>query len=845
MPLTGRSGSFAVADSLNHYLLAFESCEIVADVKSFEGQESLSQPYRFIIRFTSSVQDIPPEKVMMQPAVFMMRACSTACSLFRPAKDRWHTLRKIYGVITRLSHIATSVDESTYEVTLEHPLALMSSTHRYAIYQRTSVPELVNSVLKSHGFRDYEIDMSLLQWRYPRREMIVQWGESDLSFIRRLLSEVGIWFRFCKHETAEEITVIVFADQQAGYVSGTKIQSLPGAGLTGDTLTIWQMRCHSAVVPASVRTRNYDYRQSRLIPPEHEADMSGEAPYTTGSDYHYADIQHSAGDRWSSIQGGEAETAWHYARIRHERHLSGRTCLEAITDDPALQPGMVAEIEGEQPEAFMSGFLIVESVCRASRATGYQTALSGIPCSERAAFRPERLPRPVISGTIPARVSGSVMNDSLARPDNQGRYRVKFSFDLASWEKGRESMPVRLARIYAGDKYGVHFPLLDNTEVAIAFEGGDPERPYIAHVLHDALNPDVVNDLNSTRNVIRTKGKNKIRLEDAAGNEHIKLSTEFGKTQLNLGHMVDTGRKARGKGAELRTDHHATVRAAEGIYLTTAAQTGARGSLLEMTDTIAHLEQALSIAYSLQSSAAGAGADGVDTAPQQALQQAVSGLAQPGILSWGKAGIAQATPESLHLAAGKDAVITAGSNGSVSVFKRLSVAAGQGISAFVRRLGIKLIAASGDITLQAQRGQLAALADRNMQIASVNGELQISAKKGLYLHCGGGGIRLHPNGGVEIFSPAHIEQKAPTLVYQKGEPAKIVDPVFKDNPLARGVRLYRNGDRKHPLVSQPFRVTRPDGSTVEGITDAAGHSPLLDLAETEQLVVTLIREAKR
>ena len=105
MPLTGRSGSFAVADSLNHYLLAFESCEIIADVKSFEGRESLSQPYRFIIRFTSSVQDIPPEKVMMQPAVFMMRACSTACSLFRPAEDCWHTLRKIYGVITRLSHI--------------------------------------------------------------------------------------------------------------------------------------------------------------------------------------------------------------------------------------------------------------------------------------------------------------------------------------------------------------------------------------------------------------------------------------------------------------------------------------------------------------------------------------------------------------------------------------------------------------------------------------------------------------------------------------------------------------------------------------------------------------------
>ncbi|MGK3126281.1 type VI secretion system Vgr family protein [Candidatus Pantoea formicae] len=845
MNQTGSLGISHCENSFNRYLLFFYNKEIVADVASFEGRELLSHPYRFSIRFTSPVQDISPDKLMLQPATFVMRSSSLEWSQYRPGEDAWQPLRKIHGIITRLSRISTSADEASYEVILEHPLALLASTRRYAIYQDSSVPELVITVLQSHGFHGYEIDMSLLQWHYPKREMIVQWGETDLCFIQRLLSEVGIWFRFRKHETAEEMTVIVFGDQQGGYVFGAKILSLPLAGLTGDTLTIRQMRCHSAVVPASVLVRDYDYRQSRRVPPQHDADMGGEAPYTTGRDYHYADIQHSAGDRWNSTPGGEAETAWHYACIRHERHLASRTRLEAITDDPALQPGIVVDIDGEKPEAFVPGFLILESVCRAGRAAVFQAEISGIPYSERAAYRPERLPRPVISGTVPARISGTMMNDSLARPDRQGRYRVKFCFDLDSWDKGRESMPVRLARIYAGDKFGVHFPLLDNMEVAIAFEGGDPERPYIAHVLHDEINPDVVNDLNSTRNVIRTRGKNKIRMEDAAGSEHVKVSTEFGKTQLNLGHLVDADRKARGAGAELRTDHHAAVRAAEGIYLTTSVQTGARGKQLDMAETITHLEQALGIAYSLQAAATGAGAEGVDTAPQQALQQAVSGLAKPGILSWGEAGIVQATPESLHLAAGKDAVITAGSNGSVSVFKALSVAAGQGISAFARRIGIKLIAATGDITLQAQRGQLAALSDQNMQITSVNGELQISAKKGLYLHCGGGGIRLHPNGGVEIFSPARIEQKAPTLIYQKGESAKIVDPVFKDNPLARGVRLFRNGDRKHPLVSQPFRVTRPDGSTVEGTTDDTGHSPLLDLAETEQLVVTLIREAKQ
>ena len=35
-------------------------------------------------------------------------------------------------------------------------------------------------------------------------------------------------------------------------------------------------------------------------------------------------------------------------------------------------------------------------------------------------------------------------------------------------------------------------------------------------------------------------------MEDRQGQEHIKLATEYGKTQLNLGHIVDSERKIRG-----------------------------------------------------------------------------------------------------------------------------------------------------------------------------------------------------------------------------------------------------------------------------------------------------------
>ncbi|MCP5815765.1 phage baseplate assembly protein V, partial [Klebsiella pneumoniae] len=83
---------------------------------------------------------------------------------------------------------------------------------------------------------------------------------------------------------------------------------------------------------------------------------------------------------------------------------------------------------------------------------------------------------------VPARVKAIGGDKTYAGLDAVGRYRVKFDFDLDEKRVGFESALVRLGRPYAGDTFGIHFPLLEGTEVAVGFEGGDPDRPYIAHV---------------------------------------------------------------------------------------------------------------------------------------------------------------------------------------------------------------------------------------------------------------------------------------------------------------------------------------------------------------------------
>ncbi len=52
----------------------------------------------------------------------------------------------------------------------------------------------------------------------------------------------------------------------------------------------------------------------------------------------------------------------------------------------------------------------------------------------------------------------------------------------------------------------------------------------------------------------------------------INLATEFGKTQLSHGHLVDAQGKARGTGAELRTDEYGAIRAVKGVFVSADGQ---------------------------------------------------------------------------------------------------------------------------------------------------------------------------------------------------------------------------------------------------------------------------------
>lgn len=592
-----------------HHKLKIRGLKSPVDVLTFTGREQLSTPFRYDIEFTSTDKAIEPESVLMQDGAFSLSAPPVQGMPVQTA------LRTLHGVITGFKLLSSSRDEARYEVRLEPRMALLARSRQNAIYQNLTIPQIVEKILRErHQMRGQDFVFNLKS-EYPSREQVMQYGEDDLTFVSRLLSEVGIWFRFAT-DARLKIEVIEFYDDQSGYERGLTLPLRHPSGLfDGETEAVWGLNTAYSVVEKSVSTRDYNYRTATAEMMTEQHDATGGDNTTYGEAYHYADNFLQKGDKEA------AESGAFYARIRHERYLNEQAILKGQSTSSLLMPGLEIRVQGDDaPAVFRKGVLITGVTVSAARDRSYELTFTAIPYSERYGYRPALIPRPVMAGTLPARVTSTVKNDIYAHIDKDGRYRVNLDFDRDTWKPGYESLWVRQSRPYAGDTYGLHLPLLAGTEVSIAFEEGNPDRPYIAGVKHDSAHTDHVTIQNYKRNVLRTPANNKIRLDDERGKEHIKVSTEYGgKSQLNLGHLVDAGKQQRGEGFELRTDLWGAVRAKKGIFISADAQDKAQGQVLDMTDALAQLHEAQSLVEALCSATEVAKAELADLQTQKVM----------------------------------------------------------------------------------------------------------------------------------------------------------------------------------------------------------------------------------
>ena len=795
------------------------------DVVDFTGVEEAGAPTRFRMKVTHRVADLPVDDILTKTAVFSILP-PTLAGVTLPAGPG----RQFQGVITEFNQLSSSKDETTYEAVLESRIALLRNVKRCRIFLGQTDPEIIEQIFREQGFGAGTSDFEFtLRREYPKRDFVMQWNETDLEFFTRLARRSGIWFAIRQGEYGE---VTHFGDDFTHYErSDTFVAAFrPASGLesTGAE-SVEKFETRTKTIAQAVTVRHYNHRKAPR-PIDGEANAAPDDKTTWGTP-----------DVWAAGHLSDDQAEWE-AQLRHEALLCEKIVYTGEGNVLCVAPGRVFRFTNRTLPEAEYGQLITRVEHVGSRDKAYHNTYTAIP--SHLIYRMPLLEEtwPKIHGTISGRIT-SPNRYKYSYVNKDGHYMVSFDFDREERTGGLTSCWMRIAKSFAGPKTtGTHFPALDGSGVEVGFENGNPDFPYIAHVMHDSVNPDVItsDDRWMTRNVIHTQSNNTLQMEDFEGEEHIKIATEGGgKSQLTLGNMVNASREKRGSGAELRSDEHVAVRGGKGVLISGDEQTRANGQQLDTWEAVKQLQAALDDATTLRAIAQAAQAELVDVKSQQTrLESAYKELKQSIIMLSAPHGIVGATPEDIQFSSGRHLTSTAGGNAEFSIAKKFIVGAGEVVSIIAHKLGVLLFAIKGKVQIQAQDGPIEMTASGDVII---KGKRVILAGQDQVLMSSGGGAYYKVAGSVpEVGGTSNLTVKTPSISKAGAASVSSAMPSFQQSSFARKFFLHPEGDQETPLSGQRFRLHMPDGSTTEGLTDANGTSTLFNRADIENLRIEVL-----
>lgn len=165
----------------------------------------------------------------------------------------------------------------------------------------------------------------------------------------------------------------------------------------------------------------------------------------------------------------------------------------------------------------------------------------------------------------------------------------------------------------------------------------------------------------------------------------------------------------------------------------------------------------------------------------------------------------------------------------MTIFKRLTVAAGEAISLFAQKLGLKIIAARGQVDIQAQSDAMCIQSDKQMAVNSVNGEIVLNAAQGITLTSTGGAYIKIKDGAIEIGAPGKLSLKSSSIDWGGSAslekaltPATVADPQYQF-PVSGGFQVVdKVTQAPKPWVA--YRIETPDGKIIRGRTDENGYT---------------------
>lgn len=454
-----------------------------AHVFRLSGREAVSRCFRFDL-----------EVACPEPAELSSDAVigAEAAIVFEQGGE---ALRRVHGMIAAFEdRLEVEATHRTYRLTLVPRAERLALVTTQEAFVHASVPELVARKLALVGLSSDDAAQRLLG-SYGKRELTVQFKETDLAFVSRLAEHLGIFF-FFEHEDGKDR--IVLADHNGAF------PPIPGdAGVPfqprGERVDVYRITAETTLSPAAYFVQDYNYRA-----PQIDLVSRFDAPWgNAGGVVEYGSHQKTPaeGAALARTRAEEQRVAGTYFTGESAVCRFGAGATFTLLDHARLGDRrlLLTEVEhhAEQP--------VLQHGGPEGRRT-YTNTFRAIDAE--VAYRPPRItPRPrihgLLTGMIEPRPDGNV--GTIADLDDQGRYTIRLLFDASPLaERPASSHRVRMIQLHAGPDYGAHFPLKAGVEVLLAFMDGDPDRPLIVGSVPNPLTPSPVTGEDALMHRIKT-----------------------------------------------------------------------------------------------------------------------------------------------------------------------------------------------------------------------------------------------------------------------------------------------------------------------------------------------------
>ena len=473
---------------------------------ALRGEEAVSSLFHFDAVMVAEGQDLSFDAIVGKNVTVVLEAPGAA-------------KRYLNGYVSHFAHVPRHGDFQEYRAEIVPWTWFLTQTRDCRIFQDLSVPDIVQKIFGEYAFAEYLLK---LQRSYAPREYCVQYRETDLAFVARLLEEEGICY-FFTHEDGKH--TLVLADGSSGWATATndrvEFQTQVDQSPAPDTMQGFAKQ--QALRPGKHTLRDYNFERPAV-------DLTSNATGAAGRDF---EVFEYPGGYATQADGDQRATTMQAAED------ATRTLFRGASQHRGLVPGHRFDLS-KHPVSDGS-YVVLRARHEAlepwgpagTESDGTPTYSSDLDCiTVETTFRPaRRTPRPVVQGVQSGVVVGPEGEEIFT--DQYGRVKVKFVWDREGRANEKSSCWIRVSQNWAGKRFGTIFLPRIGQEVLVDFLDGDPDRPIVIGRVYNAVNmPPYELPANQTRSTMKSlsskggKGFNEIRFEDKAGDEQLFINAE-------------------------------------------------------------------------------------------------------------------------------------------------------------------------------------------------------------------------------------------------------------------------------------------------------------------------------